>query len=231
MRPTRLIVVVQRRNPLAAAFTDKHGVVHPIEGSKGYSKRIVEQREKEREAEGIDAREQQLALRFERQIDRQLEREERERKQAEREAPIIDRIERLETDRAYLVEKLQNEPAARYLPLVQEHGRAAESGLIPWETARRYLPRRPEAYQTAIVKRGGKRWLKWEYVLDELGEDLGYRDAESFRQAIQQARRDRRALARLDSELRDAKADLRRLRARRNPLSILGGLRRWLTRA
>ncbi|MGH2457293.1 MAG: hypothetical protein ACRDIY_00310 [Chloroflexota bacterium] len=209
------------RNP---DFFVAGGVIHPIAHSPGYSEKHERQLALLREETGQTAQEQQEG----RQFDKEIERAERAQEQARVEAPLADRLDQLQTDADYLREKLKSEPANRFAELVSDRGRArAESGLIPFETARRYLPKSPERYTTALVKRDGKKYLRWEYTLDEIANDQGYPSGDAFRAAIEQARKDRRKLASLNAEIRAVKADLRRAHHKRNPepTGLLGWLR------
>ncbi len=209
MRPR---VVIIRRNPaLKDAFVDKHGIIHPIASSKGYSEKVEAEREQQRRLTGIDSATQQLENRFERWGEREKERQAEE----ERTAPLAERLHRLQTNAAAIEEELKGEPAAKYTHLMSERGRGAESGLIPWATARRLLPRRPEYYRTAIVEHNGRKYLRSEYVLDELASNLGYADDREFRDAIDRVTRDKKKLDQLKREIAETRRELRH--TRRNP--------------
>src|SRR5579883_1775491 len=121
--PRRLLALA---NPLAEAFTDSHGIVHPIRKSPGYDERIVRERARQRAATGLTAADQQLGRRFERWIAREQARQEREERRRrwreERSRSVEERLDRLSAEREALAEALEQEPASRYLDLLGEHG-------------------------------------------------------------------------------------------------------------
>lgn len=223
-----------RQNPaLQDAFVDKNGLIHPIARSKGYSQALEDARARRRKETGLTAADQQEQERF----DRELDRAERTHGERIRVSKLPEKLATLETEADYLKAKLADEPANEFVELVSDRGRArAESGLIPFETARRYLPKRPESYTSALVTRQGHKYLRWEYVLDELASNLGYPSDEAFRHAIEQSREDRKKLEALKREIRDVKTELRQAeshRAKRNPSAGPSWLERlwaWLTR-
>lgn len=234
-RWSRFVAFVRRNPGLAGGFVDHRGIFHPIRHAKNYNEKIVDARERQRELTGMDTIGQQTLA----YVERSERSEERKAEEEARLEPYRRRIDQLTANRDLLREEIANEPAAKYTELVSAHGRArSESGLIPFGTARKYLPRRPESYTSAIVERDGKRYLRWEYALDEIGEDLGYDGAQGFRDAIEQIKRDRQTLRKTERQIREARAELRaEQNHRRNPgqadetgPNALTRFWRWLTR-
>lgn len=199
---------VRRRN--LDAFVDHGGVIHPIRNSPGYDEGYVRSEHEYRRESGQSSRETQSGRAF----TRHLERETRRAREADRAARLTD-------ERDALKEKIRDDPASSYTDLIGVHGRArSESGLIPIELARQVLPKRPESYRTSLVKRGGHTYLRREYVLDELGENLGFRGSTEFERALERSRREKAQLAALNREITAAKRKETTRSRRRNPPAV-----------
>ena len=179
-----------RRN--LAAYTDANGVVRPIRGSSDYSKSVEKAKRDERRIYELDTYTQQLERRWPELGD--VRRDEHE-------------LADLMAEREVLKEQIQHDPAARLTELIHKRGqRAGAVDTIPFEQARplfrKYLGKSPESFRTAVVvDRFGRKSLRWEYVLDEMGENLGYDGAEGLKYAIEDAQRDKDELARLDDKI------------------------------
>lgn len=205
-KPWARFIAFVRRNPaLAGGFVDRHGIFHPLRHARHYDETIVKQHERQRELTGIDTIGQQTLA----YVERAERSEERKAEEERRLEPYRRRISQLEGTRDVLRLQIDGSPASAYTRLFSSRGRSGESGWIPWATARRFLPRDPEKYQTAIVKRGGKRYLRWEYAADELAANLGYDNVSDFREAVEQVKRDRLKLDKTERQIREARAELR----------------------
>jgi|GEM_PF-6085788 len=228
-----------RRNPLEKGFVDGHGIFHPIQASRDYDERILRERAAERKRRGIDVADQQLERRFDRWTRREEEKQLREKNRAKiraREQKSLDeRLYRLTSEREALAEHLRDDPAARYVGLIRRSGEMrGEVGLIPWEQARRNGLDPSKLKKNAIHKdRFGRRYVRWEYGLDSLATEAGYRDGDHFKDAIERSAKDQEKLAKLDGEIVRAERESRRVeQARRNPdpesPSLLQRLVAWL---
>jgi len=206
-------------------YTDAGGVIHPIRGSRGYDETYVRREREERREGGESAADRQQARSFGRFVERE-----------DRVTRARDRVDRLVQERDGLREYLREDPAAPYTPLLGTHGKArSESGLIPLAVARDYLPHPPGGYRTAKVVRDGRTYIRREYALDQLADQLGYANDQELESALHRAAADKERLATLDREVRALRARERPKgrRKRRNPgapgpdwaaLGILGAL-------
>lgn len=198
-----------RRN--MQAFTDRRGIVHPIRAANTEKDRLVQGlRAKERAKHDIDSTQQQA----ERRWPEYGETMRRARK-----------LEELEEKADALREDLRQDKAYELVGLMRRRGKErGEVNRIPYEQARpifrKFLGREPEHYRTSTVTDHGHRYLRWEYVLDELAEGLGYRSSEALKRAVERVADQAEDLERIEREISTLKAQLenpRRRPSRRRP--------------
>lgn len=204
--------IAVRRNPAPRktrrnvdAFTDSHGVVHPLSRSSDYSKRIVALRKNERERYSLDTFDQQLERRWPEYGD--VQRKTR-------------RLEEVKAELAALRETHDDSDLADLKAFIRKHGQEkGEINKIPFEQSRgllhRLLGKEPEDFRTATVIVAGKRYLRWEYVLDELADNMGYHDAEELKRAIEGRAKSTGKAADLAAEIRKLEGELKA--TRKNP--------------
>jgi len=199
----------QRRRilPNLDAFYDPVGIIHPIRGSRGYSDWLLDQRKRERRELGIDVATQQVAAEW--------ARAERRRYGGN---GAREELEKLKAERAAMKEALEDEPGAYLTGLIRKAGaERGEIGHIPYEQARPILARyglRPEKFHTATVTERGRKYLRWEYILDDVAQSEGYTDADALKAAVERAARDKAKLRHMDSEIAHLEA---KLKAKRKP--------------
>lgn len=188
-----------RRNP---PFVTIGGVRHPIRHELGaaYSERSLQKRARRREDLLVDTLE--------------LQRRRRDRRYAEA-AEAKDRLRDVQYEQANLKAELKSDPVTGLTGLIRRAGKErGEVNRIPFAQARpilgRYLGRSPESFVGATVKdASGRKYLRWEYCLDELAENLGYYGSDELKEAIEGRARDKARLEDLTRELAELKAQAR----------------------
>lgn len=198
----RLAYLHRKRRPVQRnldAFMDRRGVVHPIAGTQGYSERRLEWRERERKDYGLTSKQQQ-----------------RGRRDKDYDRAILGRrkLDRLKQEYKLLRDDLTNQPTWGLTGLIgKSGGQKGEVGLIPYGQARgifeKMLGQSPEQFPTSTVKRGGRKYLMWEYVLDELAENLGYDGSDELRDAIHETAREKKHLATMRGEMTRLQGEVR----------------------
>jgi len=109
-----------------------------------------------------------------------------------------------------LAEDIQGNPLRKYLPLVTRAGNyRGEVKYLTKNQFRKYLKKEPSP---AIIDKNGK--IPWNYALDQLASESGYKSDESFKEGIERLSEQYRELESLRQQKRGAREDIKAVKGK-----------------
>jgi len=109
-----------------------------------------------------------------------------------------------------LAEDIQGNPLRKYLPLVTRAGNyRGEVKYLTKNQFRKYLKKEPNP---AIIDNKGR--IPWNYALDQLASESGYKSDESFKEGIERLSEQYREMESLRQQKRGARQDIKAIKGK-----------------